>query len=485
MLIRWLVVVLIVLYAILFFWNLGRTGFLGPDEPRYASIGRDMARTWDWVTPRLDGQPWFEKPPLTYWLTAASRLAHLPDEWAARFPQALISLAFFYFYFRILRQEFSIAIAIVATAMLATSIGWLAFTYVAVTDLPMAATLNLAVLITMFPHHDPRTRERWLNALLAGALLGVSALGKGFVPIVLFAPVLIIAKERFALIAGAIVTAAPWYVWCYQRNGEAFWNELFWKHHVARFLSPTLDHVQPFWFYLPMLALGIFPWTPLLALLGQPRLFEDSRAKMMGAWVAWGLIFFSASRNKLPGYVLPLLPVLIILITIAFSRSPKAAYWLAACAWMAAWLPTASSILPNALLTGLSRALAEFSLIGMSIVILLSLMVAAAAAFLMGPHVDGFRAAPLLALAAAVTIGVLLTQTAPVLDRYVSVRRFYRSNPAAVSGACLDRVNRTWEYGLNYYAGHPLERCGANEPAGRRFVRVEDGRLVLGTRDDQ
>ncbi len=74
-------------------------GFISTDEPRYASIGREMARSGDWVTPRLDGAAWFEKPPLLYWMIAAGNLARLPDEWAARLPVALLSLAFLLLFF--------------------------------------------------------------------------------------------------------------------------------------------------------------------------------------------------------------------------------------------------------------------------------------------------------------------------------------------------------------------------------------------------
>ena len=99
----WLLVPLILLYLL----YLGRVGFIGPDEPRYASIGRAMAVSGDWVTPRLDGQPWFEKPPLLYWLTGIGKILPLPDEWAARLPVALVSLAFLIFFYRTLLREFS------------------------------------------------------------------------------------------------------------------------------------------------------------------------------------------------------------------------------------------------------------------------------------------------------------------------------------------------------------------------------------------
>src|SRR5579862_2966122 len=121
----WLIIPLLILYLP----GLGSVGFLGPDEPRYASIGREMAHSGDLVTPRLDGQPWFEKPPLLYWMVAAGHWAHLPDEWAARLPVALSSIAFLLFFYWIVRREFSSATALAATAILSTSAGWLAYSF--------------------------------------------------------------------------------------------------------------------------------------------------------------------------------------------------------------------------------------------------------------------------------------------------------------------------------------------------------------------
>src|SRR4249920_652259 len=90
----------------LYFWQLGGMGLAGPDEPRYDAIGREMARSGDWVTPRLWGEPWFEKPALLYWMTAAGFLSGLGEELAPRAPVAICSIAFLVFFFWILRQEF-------------------------------------------------------------------------------------------------------------------------------------------------------------------------------------------------------------------------------------------------------------------------------------------------------------------------------------------------------------------------------------------
>ena len=410
-----------------------------------------MARSGDWITPRLDGQPWFEKPPLTYWLTAAGRLAGLADEWAARLPEALISVAFLVFFYLTLAREFSPTVALAATAILATSAGWMAYSFAALTDLPMSAALGAAMLVMLF---DPR------RAVLAGALLGLSILGKGFVPVVLVAPLFLIAQgkrrgKQMTTLGSAAIVAAPWFILCWLRNGSAFWDDFFWKQHVARFLTPSLEHVQPFWYYIPVLLAGLFPWTPLAALLAQRRLYSDRRVLLLAAWVLYGLLFFSVARNKLPGYLLPLFPALAIVLAAALETAPVKAWWFAACALLLVGLPTVAGILPDALLAGLSRSHVVFAPAG-----LVFLAVAAVVWWLAWRQKTE---AALLSVALAAGIGaVYLKYSAfPALDKIVSVRSFWRAHQSEVSAGCVDGVSRTWQYGLNYYAGHEVPECSA------------------------
>jgi 4-amino-4-deoxy-L-arabinose transferase-like glycosyltransferase len=474
---RWLIFPLLVLsLLVLYLLQLGGVGFLGPDEPRYASIGREMAHSGDWITPHLDGEPWFEKPPLTYWLTAAGHLASLPDEWAARLPQALLSVAFLAFFYVTLAREFSPQLALSATAILATSAGWMAYSFAALTDLPMSVMLGATMLVTLF---DNQPRRGWL----AGVFLGFSILGKGFVPVVLSAPLLLIAPgnsqgkrqgkrqgKKWRTISAAILVAAPWFVLCWLRNGNAFWDDFFWKQHVARFLTPSLEHVQPVWYYVPVLLAGLFPWTPLAALLTRRQIYDDARVRLLVAWMAYGFIFFSASRNKLPGYLLPLLPALAIVLAAALDKAPGRQWWLAACAACLIALPTAASILPMALLSGLRRAPLAFAPAG---------IVFAVAAGVVWWLARRQPESALLTVALAAALGILFikSSTFPQLDDTVSVRGFWRSHPAANS-ACLQNVNRAWEYGLNYYAGHPLPPCRSNE---NPVITVGDRKLVLET----
>ena len=462
----------------LFMMSLSSVGFLGPDEPRYASIGHDMAQSGDWITPRLDGRPWFEKPPLTYWLTAVGIPLNGRDEFNSRFPQVLVSYSFLVLFYRRLCRTFSRRIAILAFSILAASLGWVAYSFVALTDLPMAVALNAALLVFL-------TNKR-NGAWVAGALLGIAFLAKGFVPVVLFAPIFLLRNSerqagRLRVVIGAIAVAAPWVILCWLRNGHAFWDDFFWKQHVQRFYSPSLEHVQPFWYYVPVLLAGLFPWSPLLSLLANRRIYDDARVRFLGAWVLYGFIFFSASRNKLPGYLLPLLPAVAVLLAIAldraFEQGRQVAVWLTACALLLIFLPSVGRLLPDVLIQGLRRVDLKFAPEG------LVLLIPAAIVFWWARGVRLPLAVRLVALTTGATIVCLMFTVLPSLDRTYSVRRFYRDHRDAFPGACLDHVNRTWEYGLNNYAGHPLPQCAANEtpdetPARPR-VTVVDRRLVL------
>ncbi len=459
---RWLIVPLLLLYLL----QLGGVGLLGPDEPRYASVGREMARAGDWVTPRLDGQPWFEKPPFTYWLTAVGHKLNLSNEWAARLPEALLSLAFLTFFYFTLVREFSPGLATAATAILGTSAGWMAYSFAALTDLPMSAFLGASMLVTLF---DTKPNRGWI----AGGLLGLSILSKGFVPLVLFAPLFLVARgKRVTTLAGAVMVAAPWYLLCWARNGNAFWDDFFWKQHVARFLTPSLEHVQPFWYYIPILLAGLFPWTPLAALLARRKTYADLRVRLLAVWIVFGLVFFSVARNKLPGYLLPLLPALAIVLAAALEKTRGKQWWLAACAALLIALPTVASVLPDALLSGLSRTHVTFAPIGLVFVFV------AAAVWWLGHKEQSDLAILTVALAGILGSVYIKYNTFPQLDQTVSVRGFWRSNRAAAASACLDdSVSRARQYGLNYYAGHALRGCQPSDSGAR--ITVRDRRLVL------
>jgi len=424
----------------LYFFGLTRTGLIGPDEPRYAAIGRAMAATGDWITPRLWGQAWFEKPALLYWMTATGFKSGLGTELAPRLPVALASVAFLIYFFIRLRREFGDRVAWYSATILATSAGWLAYSHIAITDLPMSAAFAAAMLAVAFS--EPRASASRL--LAAGALLGLAVLAKGLVPLALFIPVLWFLRHRIRdlslVFLAAIVIAAPWYVLVTWRNGAPFLEDFFWKHHFGRFVSSALEHGQPFWFYVPILLAGLFPWTPLIALLFSARLFQDRRTQFLLAWFAWGFLFFSISRNKLPGYLLPLLPALAVLIGIALESTPHARYWLAACGALVSLAPPIIAVLPEALANGISHTPFHLG----SVVAVDAVGLAVICGAIRRPW----------GVAALVTVAVVsaVWNVYPQLDRLLSGR-------AAISMTCLPPTNRSQRYSIDYYVGRNLPDC--------------------------
>jgi 4-amino-4-deoxy-L-arabinose transferase-like glycosyltransferase len=442
----------------LYFFGLTRAGLLGPDEPRYAAIGRAMAATGDWVTPRLWGQPWFEKPALLYWMTAAAFRAGLGADLAPRLPVALVSVAFLVYFFVVLRREFGDRAAWYGAAILATSAGWLAYSHVAITDLPMSAAFAAAMLAILHgPFAGRQASPPTITAsLVAGVLLGLAVLAKGLVPLVLFIPALWFLRQRIGellrLVAAAALIAAPWYVVVTLRNGAPFLNDFFWKHHFGRFLTGALQHQRPFWFYVPVLLAGVFPWTPLLILLFTRRVYLDRRTQFLVAWFAWGFLFFSVSRNKLPGYLLPLLPPVAALLGIAIAearaRSLRVAALLAACAALLCMVPTLEGMLPQALLAGMSHTSLRLAPVWWIVPGLAIALISAVC------ERTGHRdlAVACVALFTVVSVAGLVWRVYPELDRQLSGR-------GAGSMTCQPPTNRSQHFSIAYYAGRVLPDC--------------------------
>ncbi len=437
----------------LYFFGLTRTGLVGPDEPRYAAVGRAMAATGDWITPRLWGAPWFEKPAWLYWMTAAGFKAGLGADWAPRLPVALVSVAFLIYFFFVLRREFGDAAAWYSATILATSAGWLAYSHIAITDLPMSAAFAAAMLGLFSEQGNARSSP--IAGLIAGALLGIAVLAKGLVPLALFIPALWFLRHRIrdlALVfAAATLIAAPWYVLVTLRNGTTFLDEFIWKHHFGRFLNSALQHGQPIWFYVPILLAGLFPWTPLLVLLFQRRLYQDRRAAFLLAWFAWGFVFFSASRNKLPGYLLPLLPAVAALVGIAVAdvraRSPKLMALLGASAVLLCLVPPLEDALPQALLAGMSRTALHLATLWIIPGVLLGLLCAYCEKT---AHRD--LAVAVVAAGTVISVVTIAWRVYPELDRQLSGR-------LTGSITCLPPTSRSQRYSIDYYAGRNLPDC--------------------------
>ncbi|MBI2683264.1 MAG: glycosyltransferase family 39 protein [Acidobacteriales bacterium] len=445
----------------LYFWRLDGMGVAGPDEPRYAAIGREMARSGDWVTPRLWGEPWFEKPALLYWMTGVGFMAGLGAELAPRVPVALFSVAFLVFFFWILRREFGETAAAYATAILATCAGWLAFSRVAVTDLPMAAAFSAAMLMSL---RWLETGDRKRLPVVAG-LLGIAVLAKGMVPLVLALPLIWMGRKRWMdwlrppVAAAFLLVAVPWYLLCYVKNGWPFLQKLFWEQQLLRFGSSALQHEQPFWFYLPVLLAALFPWIPALAGLFNKELYRDRRSRFLLAWALFGLLFFSLAVNKLPGYVLPLTPAVAALLGRALSEMRDTKWVLGSTAILLVCIPFVAVILPGALAGGLSSVALDGSQYQW---LWLAPVVAAAAVWQLARI--GKRAAAFGLTVAAVAVGILYLerQAIPLIDTLATARPLWRQVEPVRERVCIAELNRSLRYGLNYYSLTPIPDCAAH-----------------------
>jgi 4-amino-4-deoxy-L-arabinose transferase-like glycosyltransferase len=334
----WAVLVLATLY-VCYFSHLGAIGFVGPDEPRYAWIARDMAETGDWITPRLYGKPWFEKPPLFYWSAAVCFKVFGVSEAAARLPSAisalLATLALAWLALRVYGAETARWLLL----LLPTTVGMIGFSHAAATDMPFSGMLTIAMVcaavvlgLTRNENTPILPRTPWLALILFGFFLGLAVLAKGPAAIVLSGGAVFfwaIFTKRWrdafrlfhpAAIAAFCLTALPWYILCAHRNQD-FFRIFIIEHNFKRYLTPAFQHIQPFWYYGPIVLLALIPWIALLLPLWTDlrQLWKDESLRrpsvlLFLCWAAFTLLFFSVSKSKLPGYVLPAIPPIVLLL---------------------------------------------------------------------------------------------------------------------------------------------------------------------------
>jgi len=327
--IAWTALIAATLY-VCYFSGLGAIGLTGPDEPRYAWIARDMAESGDWVTPRLYGKPWFEKPPLYYWGAAVSFKIFGVSDAAARLPSAisalLATLALAWLAWRL----FGAVTARWLLLLLPTSAGMIGFSHAAATDMPFSAMLTIAMVsavvvlrLDAVEGRESSKIENWLALLAFGFFLGLAVLAKGPAAVILSGGAVFFWaiftkrwRDVFRLfhpvaLAAFFATALPWYVLCARRNPD-FFRVFIIEHNFKRFLTPEFQHVQPFWYYAPILFLALLPWSVLsfasCASLIRKLLDKESLSPsivFLSTWTLFPLLFFTISKSKLPGYILP------------------------------------------------------------------------------------------------------------------------------------------------------------------------------------
>jgi len=342
--------------AFAFCFGLGGLGFLGPDEPRYAEVAREMFASGDYISTRLCGCLWFEKPVLLYWMSTVGYHLFGVTEFAARLPSALSALfTVTLLYLVLVRAGFS-RLAMTASLVLGTSGVFIAYAHVVAQDMILTATMTAALLAAyLWTRTSGRTRATcWM---LMFFFSGLAVLAKGLVGIVLvlgisFAYFILVGALRSfgwreCLIAFGVflAVAGVWYIPVIARHGWPFIEEFFIRHHFERYATNEFGHPQPVYFFLLVAIAGAAPWTfflvPAATRLRSLKPSSDARDSLISLawiWTALPLLFFSFSESKLPGYILPISPALAIIIGAEVervwnrdrNRLLKAATWMSA-----------------------------------------------------------------------------------------------------------------------------------------------------------
>ncbi len=335
---------------IIFILGLGSTGLVDETPPLFASAGRAMSESGDWLTPKVNGIYRFDKPPLIYWLMGFFYSLPKNQIWdnlgamSARLPSALASLTLmlmigdtlYSWPQKVFRKEIAPIIASFSFALSPLVIIW---SRTAVSDALLCGTLGISLLLfwrRMASYKDQKCISPWI-------FLGLAILTKG--PVALVLAILTITLYLFSqknwkilyskinpklgLFIASLISL-PWYILELIKEGKPFWDSFFGYHNFQRYTSVVNNHSEPFWFFIYIMILGSLPFTPflfhgilealkdLLKNLRSDRHSSETLFIFSLCWLGAVFIFFSISATKLPSYWLPATPAAAILISNSF-----------------------------------------------------------------------------------------------------------------------------------------------------------------------
>jgi len=313
----WLMMLLAV---VTIFNNLGGIPLLDPDEPVYAETPREMIVFGDYVSPRIYGDYWYDKPPMYYWLVAGSFKLLGMNEFTARFPAAFLAVVCVAMVYRSMSRFFSRRSGVISGLVLATSIEYFYLGKAAVTDSTLTVFFTMALLFFL--------EQKYYLFYFFCALATVT---KG--PIGILLPGLIICiwllvtrqfnRIKTMKIPGGVIlfllVAGPWYWAMYHIHGSAFLDGFIGLNNITRFTSPEHGKNLGWYYFIPVLLIGFFPWTALLGQTVRKALAAKTKEEVFQLrfimiWAMIIFIFFSISSTKLISYILPMYPPLSMLV---------------------------------------------------------------------------------------------------------------------------------------------------------------------------
>jgi 4-amino-4-deoxy-L-arabinose transferase-like glycosyltransferase len=335
---------LLVVAALVWFCNLDYRKLVRPDEGRYAEIPREMVASGDWLTPRLNGLKYFEKPALQYWATATAYELFGQTHWAARLWPALTGFLGILFTAFAGIKLWGRQAGIYAGLVCASSALYVGIAHINTLDMGVSFFLNVGVLSLALAQRAqwPDSARNWM--LLAWVSLGLAILSKGLIGAVLPAAAFVVysllntdfaAWKRLHILKGLLamlLVTAPWFIWVSIVNPD-FFHFFFIVEHWERFTQPGHARLGVWYYFVPILLAGMLPWTFMMlgslvtAWRREPIEGFQTRRYLL-VWCVLVFVFFSISKSKLPSYILPIFPALALLIGESMTRmSSKALAW--------------------------------------------------------------------------------------------------------------------------------------------------------------
>ncbi len=317
--------------AVVLFTGLGALPLFGRDESLYAEAAREMLATGDWITPRVNGVYFFEKPPLYYWLAAISYTLVGVSPIAARLPSALLGILTAVVTYLVAARVWGQRTGLLSGLALVTCLQIAFIARMGIMDVPLTALLTLALIA-----YAAWRRQGGCGAPSAfGALVGLAVLLKGFAgflaPGVAVLHGLLYRRGEGRISARAMVlalviffvVAAPWFIAMGFQHGEGYASKLFLREHLTRMVRPMQGHGGPIFYYVALIFVAFFPWVVFLPSAFAHREVDEQKSfwrSLCVVWIAAVLIPFSLMSTKLPGYITPLFPAMAILVGIELDR---------------------------------------------------------------------------------------------------------------------------------------------------------------------
>jgi 4-amino-4-deoxy-L-arabinose transferase-like glycosyltransferase len=332
---------LLIAFAAVLLYVLGARTLVPPDEGRYAEMAREMFASGDWITTRLNGIKYFEKPPLQTWMNALSFTLFGLGDWQARLWTGLCGLLGVVLTGVAGTRVFGARIGFYAALVLGSSFYWVACSQIDSLDMGLSGMMTLALCALLIAQRDDAQeseRRNWMLACWAG--MALSVLSKGLIGLVLPGGVLVFYTifsrdwaiwKRLHIVKGLILfflIATPWFVLVGLKNPEQ--PHFFFVHeHFDRFFKKEHHREAAWYIFFVLLAAGSVPWVGVLvqSLVGAARRNGETTTfrprLMLLVWVAFITLFFTKSNSKLPGYILPVFPGVALLVAVYLDAGTR------------------------------------------------------------------------------------------------------------------------------------------------------------------